>query len=58
MTKGPYYLQQEYPMSQRAHYLCFYLTDGTIEEFVLDDPRIPLPRFLSLITTEQPNDRT
>jgi hypothetical protein len=52
LRTGPYYLQREYPMT-RVDYICFYLRDGSIEEFDLTDPTIPLPRFLSLTTLPQ-----
>ena len=45
---GPYYLQREYPMT-RVDYICFYMVDGSVQEFDLTDPKVPLPRFLSLV---------
>lgn len=37
---------------QTTLWLTFYLRDGTIEQYDLSDPKIPLPRFRSLVSQE------
>ncbi len=36
-------------MRRMVQYVIRYMTDGTIEEYDISDPRVPLPRWLSLV---------
>lgn len=32
-----------------THYIVFYMADGSVREYDLTDPRVPLPRFRALV---------
>jgi len=34
---------------ETTYYIVWYMQDGSIQEFDLRDPKIPLPRFRSLV---------
>ena len=36
-------------LSLGTHYIVFYCDDGSVIEYDLIDPRVPLPRFRSLV---------
>jgi hypothetical protein len=41
-----------FKMNCVTHYIILYLADGSVEEYDLTDPQIPLPRFRALTNRE------